>query len=53
MEKKTYWKKFPKIWKYLEVVLSLKILENAVPFAIGSCQKFKSDIMVEWKAPYM
>ena len=32
----------------------LEILENAVtvPFATGSCQKFKPDVQSEWKAPY-
>ena len=29
----------------------MKILENAVRFATGSCQKFKADVWVEWKAP--
>ena len=36
-----------------EVFLFLAILENAVPFATGSCQKFKPDVFVEWKAPTM
>ena len=36
-----------------EVFLFLAILENAVPFATGSCQKFKPDVLVEWKAPTM
>ena len=34
-----------------EVALFLEILENAVPFAPGSCRKFKPDVLVEWKAP--
>ena len=41
-----------KIWVYL-VRLSyffLEILENAVPFATGSCQKFKPEVLVECKA---
>ena len=29
----------------------LEILENAVPFATGSCRKFKPDVLVEWKVP--
>ena len=29
----------------------LVILENAVPFATGSCRKFKPDVLVEWKVP--
>ena len=36
-----------------EVFLFLEILENAVPFATGSCQKFKPEVLVEWKAPTM
>ena len=35
-----------------EVVLFLEILENVIPFANGSCWKFKADVLVEWKAPY-
>ena len=34
-----------------KVVLFLQILENAMPFSTGSCQKCKPDILVEWKAP--
>ena len=26
-------------------------MENAVPFAIGSCRKFKPDSLIEWKVP--
>ena len=29
----------------------LEILENAVPFATGSCQKFKPEVLDECKAP--
>ena len=47
-------KAFSKIWVYLARFSSgLEILENAVPFATGSCQKFKPDVLVEWKAPTM
>ena len=28
-----------------------EILENAVLFATGSCGKFKTDVLLEWKAP--
>lgn len=35
-----------------EIVLFLEIFENTVPFATGSCWKFKLEVMVEWKAPY-
>ena len=28
-----------------------EILENAVPFATGSCRKFKPDVLIEWKEP--
>ena len=34
-----------------EVVFFDEILKNAVPFATGSCRKFKPDFLVEWKAP--
>ena len=34
-----------------EVDPFLEILENAVPFATGSCRKFKAHVLVEWKAP--
>ena len=34
-----------------EVVPFLEIFENTVPLAIGSCQKFKAKVLVEWKAP--
>ena len=34
-----------------KVALFLQILENAMPFSTGSCQKCKPDILVEWKAP--
>ena len=29
----------------------LEVLKNTVPFATGSCRKFKVDILVEEKAP--
>ena len=51
MEKKSG-KFFSKIWVYLaRLSSSLGILENAVPFATGSCLRFKPDVLVEWKAP--
>ena len=28
----------------------LEVLKNTVPFATGSCRKFKVDVMVEWQA---
>ena len=31
-------------------ILREEILENAVPFATGSCRKFKPEVLVEWKA---
>ena len=34
-----------------EIVLFLEVLKNTVPFATGSCRKFKVDFLVEWKAP--
>ena len=47
-------KAFSKIWVYLARFSSgLEILENAVPFATGSYQKFKPDVLVEWKGPMM
>ena len=45
--KKTSEKKFP---KNLGIPRE-EILENAVPFATGSCRKFKPQVLVEWKAP--
>ena len=52
--KKIPGKKVSKIWVYLVRLSSfLKILEKAVPFATGSCRKFKPDILVEWKAPFI
>ena len=27
--------------------------KNAVPFATGSCRKFKPEVLVEWKAPFV
>ena len=42
-EKKTSGKTFSKIWVYLVRFSSfLEILENAVPFANGSCRKFQT-----------
>ena len=39
-----------KIWVYLARFSSvLEILEDAVPFATGSCRKFKEDVLGEWK----
>ena len=29
----------------------VEVLKNTVPFATGSCRKFKVDVFVEWKAP--
>ena len=29
----------------------LEVLKNTIPFATGSCRKFKVDILVEEKAP--
>ena len=43
---------FSKLWVYVARLASfLEILENAVPFACGSCRKFKPDVLVEWEAP--
>ena len=54
MERKFPGKKVSKIWVYLMRLSSvLEILEKAVPFATGSCLKFKPDILVEWKAPFI
>ena len=51
MEKKSG-KIFSKIWVYLARLSSFwGILENAVPFATGSCLRFKPDVLVKWKAP--
>ena len=51
MERKLPGKNFSKIWVYLARLTSLtEILENVVPFATGSCRKFKADVLVEWKA---
>ena len=30
----------------------LEILDNSVPCATGSCQKFKPDVLFEWKASW-
>ena len=41
-----------KIWVYLvRLPPFLEIPENAVPLAIGSCQKFKPEVVVECKVP--
>ena len=55
-------RKISKIWVYLKRLSSfLEMSENrhyrysqpknAVPFATGSCRKFKPEVLVEWKAP--
>ena len=60
--KENFWEIFSKIWVYLERLSSfLEMSENrhyrcsqpknAVPFATGSCRKFKPEVLVEWKAP--
>ena len=47
--KKTSGKILSKIWVYLSQLTSvLEILENAVPFATGSCRKFKADVLVNF-----
>ena len=44
--------KISKIFVYLAKLSSFfGILENAVPFATGSCRKFKADVLIEWKEP--
>ena len=54
---RSYWKEnfrvnFSKIWVYLARLSSfLKILKNAVPFATGSCRKFKPDILLSRERP--
>ena len=38
---------------FLEIfVFFLEILDDSVPFATGSCQEFKPDVLFEWKAPW-
>ena len=50
--KKSSVKNFSRIWVYLARLSSfLEVLKNTVPFATGSVQKFKVDVLVEWKAP--
>ena len=50
--KKSSVKNFYKIWVYLARLSSvLEVLKNTVPFATGSCRKFKVDVLVEGKAP--
>ena len=45
-------KKFSKIWVYLARLSSFsEILESAVPFATGSCRKFKPDVWLNGKRP--
>ena len=45
-------KKFSKIWVYLARLSSFsEILESAVPFATGSCRKFKPDVWLYGKRP--
>ena len=42
------------MWKHSiphVVVIFSEISENVIPFATGSCRKFKPDVLVEWKAP--
>ena len=51
MERKLPGKNFPNLGIPREVVFFWESLENAVPFATGSCRKFKPDVLVEWKAP--
>ena len=52
MERKLPGKNFSKIWVFLaRLTFLMEILENTVPFATGSCRKFKADVLVEWKAP--
>ena len=54
--KKTSGKKLSKIWVYLlRLPFFFEILENAVPFAIESCQKFKLEVFLfecNWSLPY-
>ena len=50
--KKTPGKNLSKIGENLARLSSfVEILENAFPFTTGSCRKFKTDVLVEWKAP--
>ena len=52
MARKLREKNFSKIWLYrAKLTPCLEILENAVPFATGSCGTFKADVLDEWKAP--
>ena len=45
-------KKSSKIWVYLARLSSFsEILESAVPFATGSCRKFKPDVWLNGKRP--
>ena len=47
-------KKFRKFWYTSRgfPLFFLEILDDSVPCATGSCQKFKPDVLVEWKAPW-
>ena len=50
--KEHFWKKKSKIWAYFArlSIFFFEILQNAaVPFATGSCRKFKADVLGEWK----
>ena len=47
----SYSKPIPRIVCLARLISFLEILENAAPFATGSCWKFKPDVLVEWKAP--
>ena len=51
--KKSSVKHFSRIWVYVaRLSFFLKVLKNTVPFATGSCLKFRVDVFaVEWKAP--
>ena len=52
MERKLPRKKSLKILVYLVRLSSFsEILENAVLFTTGSCRKFKTDVLLEWKVP--
>ena len=51
MEKKLPGKNIPRTVYLARFSFFSEILENAVPFATGSCWKLKPDVLVEWKAP--
>ena len=49
------WEKNSKILVYLAMFSSVfffLILDDSVPCASGSCQKFKPDVLFEWEAPW-